>query len=178
MDKRENRVKKLGKRLQKHLTPNTNRLPAITGTSWTVSWRPSLASDDQTCIGVLLQVGEKLYWRVPDEHELASWPEDDAALLSILLDAATFRWAANKLPPPNGLALGPARETAGDTVNEILRYLWQHEPEKTLKKKAHYFHDKQEIMSLAQEEATHFHSLAVSTPLQHDVHTGQKPKID
>lgn len=134
-------MKKLGKRLLKHLTPDTNRMPAITGTSWTVHWRPSLASDDQTCIGVLLQVGEKLYWRVPDEHELASWPEDDAALLSIQLDAATFRWAANKLAPPNGLALGPAREATGDTVNEILGYLWRHGPGATLKKKDLSTHD-------------------------------------
>lgn len=141
MDKRENRVKKLGKRLQKHLTPDTNRMPAITGTSWTVHWRPSLASDNQACIGVLLQVGEKLYWRVPDEHELASWPEDDAALLGILLDAATFRWATGKLDTPSGLALGPARETAGDTINEILGYLWHHGPGAVLKKKDLSIHD-------------------------------------
>lgn len=144
MDKRENRVKKLGKRLQKHLTPDTNRMPAITATSWTVHWRPSLASDNQVCIGVLLQVGEKLYWRVPDEHELASWPEDDAALLGILLDAATFRWATGKLDTPNGLALGHAREAAGETINEILGYLWHHGPGAILKKKARTGHDKQE----------------------------------
>jgi len=141
MDKRENRVKKLGKRLQKHLTPDTNRMPAITATSWTVHWRPSLASDNQVCIGVLLQVGEKLYWRVPDEHELASWPEDDAALLGILLDAATFRWATGKRDTPNGLTLGTPKETAGDTVNEILGYLWHHNTGATLKKKDLNMHD-------------------------------------
>lgn len=151
MDKRENRVKKLGKRLQKHLTPDTNRMPAITATSWTVHWRPSLASDNQACIGVLLQVGEKLYWRVPDEHELASWPEEDAALLSILLDAATFRWAAGKPDTPYGLALGPTREASGDTINEILGYLWHHGPDATLKKKDLNMHDigkKQHILRI------------------------------
>jgi len=142
-------VKNLGKRLQNRLTPSTNRVPAITGTSWTVHWRPSLASDNQACIGVLLQAGEKLYWRLPDEHELASWPEEDAGLLGILLDAATFRWATGKQDTPNGLTLGPARETAGDTINEILEYLWRHNTEATLKKKAQPRHDNQKINQTA-----------------------------
>lgn len=148
MDKRENRVKNLGKRLQKRLTPSTNRTPAITGTSWTVHWRPSLASDNQVCIGVLLQAGEKLYWRLPDEHELASWPDEDAGLLGILLDAATFRWATGKQDTPNGLTLGPPREAAGDTVNEILGYLWRHNTAATLKKKDLSMHD------IREEDAT------------------------
>lgn len=139
-------MKKLLKKLSKRLTPETDRQPAITAQSWQVHWQQDLAADDTECIGVLLKIGKRLYWRVLDGDEMLYWPSDDRQLLATLLDALTFRFAAGDATPPLGILLNHQRESTGDTISEILTYLWKHGPELTLrKKKVRYPHDEREI---------------------------------
>lgn len=138
-------MKKLLKKLERRLTPETNRQPAITAQSWQIYWQQDLASDDVECIGVLLQIGKKLYWRVPEGDELLFWPGPDRQILGNLLDALTFRFAAGDATPPLGIRLAYQRESAGDTINEILTYLWRHGPALTLRKKKGRYPDDDEM---------------------------------
>lgn len=135
MDQGESGVKKLLKKLERRLTPETNRQPVITAQSWQIHWQQDLASDDVECIGILLQIEQRLFWRVPEGEELLFWPHQDRQILGNLLDALTFRFAAGDTTPPLGIRLAHQRESAGDTINEILTYLWRHGPALTLRKK-------------------------------------------
>lgn len=165
-------MKKLLKKLSKRLTPETDRQPAITAQSWQVHWQQDLAADDTECIGVLLKIGKRLYWRVLDGDEMLYWPSDDRQLLTTLLDALTFRFAAGDAAPPLGILLNHQRESTGDTISEILTYLWKHGPALTLrKKKVRYPHDEREIANFLVKDAaaTHCRDEEGSTPQQHDV---------
>lgn len=164
-------MKKLLKKLSKRLTPETDRQPVISAQSWQVHWQQDLAADDTECIGVLLKIGKRLYWRVLDGDEMLYWPSDDRQLLATLLDALTFRFAAGDATPPLGILLNHQRESTGDTISEILTYLWKHGPALTLrKKKVRYPHDEREIADhlVADAVATHYHDEGGSTHHQHD----------
>ncbi|MBI3143800.1 MAG: hypothetical protein HYZ18_00735 [Pseudogulbenkiania sp.] len=166
-------MKKLLKKLERRLTPETNRQPVITGQSWQIHWQQDLASDDVECIGILLQIDKRLFWRVPEGDELLFWPGPDRQILGNLLDALTFRFAAGDATPPLGIRLTHPRESAGDTINEILTYLWRHGPALTLrKKKARYPDDGETRLDShgqeSQEETpTRYHAVGAPEPQPH-----------
>lgn len=163
-------MKKLLEQLEKRLTPNTDRQPAISAESWQIHWQPDMASSSTECIGILLKAGQKLYWRTPEDDELSYWHTDEQQLLATLLDAAIFQFATGATNTPLGICLKQHRESAGETIREILDYLWKLGPEQTMrKKKARYPHDKQEVTSLSSErKTTHYRSGEVPTPRRHD----------
>lgn len=147
------KASKLADKLSKRLTPETDQQAPIRATSWQVFWQYDLASDDMECVGVVMRIGDKLYWNLPSHEQLQAWPEQERQILSTQLDALAYRLSTGTPTTPMGMSLRNERESSGNTITEILTYLWRHGPALTLrKKKAHLPHDEEVGFSLEQDE--------------------------
>ncbi|POB00144.1 hypothetical protein C2134_02835 [Chromobacterium sinusclupearum] len=150
------KASKLADKLSKRLTPETDQQPLIRATSWQVFWQYDLASDDMECVGVVMRIGDKLYWNLPSADMLAAWPEAERQILTSQLDALAYRLTTGALSTPMGMSLRNERESAGNTITEILTYLWRHGPALTLrKKKAHLPHDEEVGFSSEHDQVIH-----------------------
>lgn len=164
---------KLVAKLSKRLTLETDQQPAIRATSWQVYWQYDLASDDIECVGVVMRIGDKLYWNLPSSEMLLAWPAAEREMLASQLDALAYRLTSGALSAPMGMTLRNERESTGNNISEILSYLWRHGPALTLrKKKAHLPHDSEVGFSSEQDEVMHSQH---GEALIHPTHAGEAP---